>query len=108
MPPLICGVRGRNLLGHVVDAAADQVLHRGTGAAIGHMGDLGAHRAVEQDGADVAAGAHAGRAVLQRVLVRLHVGDELLEVLAGKFLRAISTRAESENSATCSKSAIGL
>jgi hypothetical protein len=35
--------RGRDLLGDVVDAAADQILHRRPGAAIGHMRDLGAH-----------------------------------------------------------------
>ena len=73
--------RGRNLLGHVVDAAGDQVLHRRAGAAIRDVRDLGAHGDVEQHGADMRAGAGAGRAVLHLALVGLGEGDEFGERL---------------------------
>ena len=78
--------RGRDLLRNEVEASGDQVLHCRPGAAVGDVGDLNAERHVDQDGAGVRAGAHAGRAVLHRFCIRLGVGHEFRPVVRRKIL----------------------
>ena len=63
-----------------------KILHRRSGAAIGHVGDVDADHVVQQHAAEMGGGARAGRAELHLALVRLGVGDELLEVLHRQVL----------------------
>ena len=80
-------LRGRNRVADVLHAAGDQVLHRRAEAAIGHVGDVHAEHGVEQDAAHMRGGAGARRGELDLVLVRLHVGDELLHRVGRQVLR---------------------
>ena len=45
--------RGRDHVAHEIDAPGHQVLQGGGGAAIGHVGDVGAHPGIEQHAADM-------------------------------------------------------
>ena len=65
------------ILAHEIDTTGEQVLHGGGTAAIGYMGDRGAHNSVEQHGADMQPGARTGRAELHVRLVGPRVGDEI-------------------------------
>src|SRR5438128_1159686 len=76
--------RSRNLLAHVVEAAADHVLHRRRSATIGDVRDLGAHDGIQEDRAHMPARAAAGGAVLQLRLIRLRVGHELGQRIRGE------------------------
>ena len=71
---------GRDRLAQEVDAAGHQILHRGSGSTIGHVGDIGAHEGIDDDAAEMGGGAGARRAKLHLRVVRLGVGDELLEI----------------------------
>ena len=86
MPPSSLRLDGGDDLANVIDAAADQILHRRSGAAIGHVGDVDADHVVQQHAAEMGGRARAGRAELHLRLVRLGVGDELLEVLHRQVL----------------------
>ena len=70
----------------VIDAAADDVLHRRAAAAIGHVGDVDADGGVEQLAVDHAGRARAGRGDLHRRLVLFHVVDELRHGVGRKFI----------------------
>ena len=54
---------GRDRGHHEVDVAADEVVHRGTGALVGHVLELDPGALAEKQGGDVAGRGVAGRAV---------------------------------------------
>ena len=62
---------------HDVDAAGDEVVERGPGAAIGHVQHLDAGHALEQLAGEMDRGAVAGRGEGDLARVGLGVGDEL-------------------------------
>jgi hypothetical protein len=64
----------------VIDAAADQVLHRRSGAAIGNMGDVHADRRIEQHAGEMDRGTCARRGELHSLLIGLRISDELRQV----------------------------
>ena len=61
--------------------AGDEILHRRTGAAIGHVLDVGLGEDLEQFAGEMMRGAGAGRAVIQLAGIGLQIVDELLERL---------------------------
>ncbi len=77
---------GGDDLAQEVDAAAGEVLHRRSGAAIGNVVDIGPQDVVEQHAAEMGGRAGAGRAELHLALIGLGVGDELLEVADRQIL----------------------
>src|SRR5207248_3271330 len=68
-------------LAQIIDAAALEVLHRGSGAAIGHVRHIDSDYVIEQNATEMRGGAGARRAELHLVLVGFRVADEVLEVV---------------------------
>src|SRR2546423_14037553 len=62
----------------VVDAPSDEILHGGSGAAIGNVCDVYIEGRIQQRASEVASGPRSARAVLNRCLVWIPVGDELV------------------------------
>ena len=77
---------GRGHIAHVVDAAALQVRHRESRAAIRHVRDICAERRIEEHAAQMGARAGAGRSELHLVVVLPEVGGELLETADRQIL----------------------
>jgi hypothetical protein len=97
-----------NLLAHEINASPQQVLHRQRAAAVGDMRHGGAHGDVQQHRADMQPRACAGGSELHLCVIGLRVSYEILELSAGKSLRAIRMRAESAKRETGAKSVTGL
>ncbi len=74
------------LLAQEIDVAADQVVHRRPGAAIGHERRLEAELRGEQQARHVRGGADAAMRLLHLVAVLLQIGHELRHRLGGKII----------------------
>ncbi len=69
--------RGAHAVEHHVGVAGQQVLHRRSRAAIGHVGDVGLCLEPEQLARQVVRRAGAGRGVVHFARILLHVLDQL-------------------------------
>src|ERR1044072_5031377 len=78
--------RGRNDLGHVIDPAAPQILHRGRAATVGNVRHVDAERGVEQHRAQMHRCPDAGRGKRHLLLVLLGVVGEFLDVADGQIV----------------------
>src|SRR5207249_9906266 len=67
----------RRLLAAEIDLSAEQVVEQWTAATVGHGGESGADRTLEQHPAKVTGGAEAGIRERHLLALRLGVGDEL-------------------------------
>jgi hypothetical protein len=75
-----------SLLAVIIDVAADQIVHRRSGAAIGDQGRVQVEQRVEQQASHMRGGADATVGLLHVRAVRLHVGNECLEIVDRQVL----------------------
>src|SRR5450631_4927216 len=91
LPAFTAGLHMRQDRGHVVegdiDAAGNEVVDRRRPAAIRDMRHLDFRQPLEQFAAQMQRGADAGRGVGDLALVRMAIGDELLNRFRGRGIR---------------------